>query len=320
MQSKRTSPLFVLLGTLLVSVLQDVALPQTVQGATQTLRTWTDKSGNFRIEAMFLELKDDTVKLRRGDGVLLNVPLSKLCDADQQFVRKTAPRPPADENPFAIASEDKARESRIVLHEDFSKFEKGDLPNWGEGVHVELGLDGRKWLAPSKEGIHHVSQKIKSPLESWYLEFDFTAQVRKEPGGIWGDKGVVTSGISVADEQGNLYRMGWQIDARKHVFVFPDGGVEEFPTGVAVPAEGRKKADAIYWLTGKTLRIEKKGEILTISVNGRVACSNQIRGFSRLVRFEVDASLRVNGSGAAWPGLDNDHEWICFTNFKVCAL
>ena len=186
-------------------------------------------------------------------------------------------------------------------------------------MHVELGLDGRRWLTPSESGTHHVRQKLTVPLDSWYLQFDFTAQVGKEPHG-W-NKGLVTSGISVADQQGNLYRIGWQIDPRKHAFVFPDGTIEEFAHGVAVPAHGRKKEDAELWLTGKTLRIEKKAETLTLSVNGKVACSKDIKGFKSFARFEVDACLNLNGYGLVpWAGLDSDQEWICFTNFKVGSL
>lgn len=50
------------------------------------VRTWTDHTGKYRTEAAFVESKDGKVTLRKKDGTVLNVPLEKLSDADQQYV------------------------------------------------------------------------------------------------------------------------------------------------------------------------------------------------------------------------------------------
>lgn len=59
------------------------------------LRTWTDKTGRFRIEATFVSEESGSVKLLRKDGKPATIPLDKLSDSDQAFVRQML-----DENPF----------------------------------------------------------------------------------------------------------------------------------------------------------------------------------------------------------------------------
>ncbi|OHB69806.1 MAG: hypothetical protein A2V70_14720 [Planctomycetes bacterium RBG_13_63_9] len=57
---------------------------------TGSTRTWTDATGSFKIEAEFLGLDGDKVRLRKSNGRVITVPLQKLSDADQQFARKAA--------------------------------------------------------------------------------------------------------------------------------------------------------------------------------------------------------------------------------------
>jgi len=51
-------------------------------------RTWKSASGGFTVEAELVDVSGGEVVLRRSDDVILNVPISKLSEADQQFVIK----------------------------------------------------------------------------------------------------------------------------------------------------------------------------------------------------------------------------------------
>ncbi len=51
------------------------------------LRTWTDSTGKFRVEAEFVELKDGKVQLRKQDGKVIDVPLERLSAADQEYIK-----------------------------------------------------------------------------------------------------------------------------------------------------------------------------------------------------------------------------------------
>lgn len=56
------------------------------------MRMWSDATGSFRVEAKFLQLVDDKVKLQKADGKESLVPLAKLSAADQAFVKSVAPK------------------------------------------------------------------------------------------------------------------------------------------------------------------------------------------------------------------------------------
>lgn len=51
-------------------------------------RDWTDASGKFHVVATFRGLSNKNVKLETDDGRVLTVPLEKLSDDDQEYVRR----------------------------------------------------------------------------------------------------------------------------------------------------------------------------------------------------------------------------------------
>ena len=51
-------------------------------------REWTDNSGTHEVEAELVKLDGDTVYLKKTDGAVTKVPLSKLCEDDRKFVRQ----------------------------------------------------------------------------------------------------------------------------------------------------------------------------------------------------------------------------------------
>jgi len=63
----------------------------------QEMRTWSDKSGKFKIKAKFVESSGDKVVLEKEDGTQVTVPLDKLSEADQKAVAEMGA---AEENPF----------------------------------------------------------------------------------------------------------------------------------------------------------------------------------------------------------------------------
>ena len=59
--------------------------------------TWSDDSGKFKIEGVFVALEGGKVKLRRKDGKEVSVPLDRLSKADRDFAAEQAKEPT---NPF----------------------------------------------------------------------------------------------------------------------------------------------------------------------------------------------------------------------------
>ena len=63
-------------------------------------RTWTDASGEYRTEAAFLGFENGEVRLEKRDGARITIPIDRLAEADQEFVKtQMAPRPNEEEAP-----------------------------------------------------------------------------------------------------------------------------------------------------------------------------------------------------------------------------
>jgi hypothetical protein len=61
------------------------------------VRTWTDRSGTFRVEAQYIDFHNGKLRLHKLNGVKIDVPVEKMCDEDVQWVenyQRNANRPP----------------------------------------------------------------------------------------------------------------------------------------------------------------------------------------------------------------------------------
>ena len=52
------------------------------------IRTWTDRSGSFKVEAQFIGLKDGKIHLHKLNGVKIAVPVVKMAIEDLEYVEK----------------------------------------------------------------------------------------------------------------------------------------------------------------------------------------------------------------------------------------
>ncbi len=50
------------------------------------MRTWTDSSGLYQVQARFVSYQDGVVRLLKANGVYTRVPFAKLSAEDQRFV------------------------------------------------------------------------------------------------------------------------------------------------------------------------------------------------------------------------------------------
>ncbi|MCH8043368.1 MAG: hypothetical protein IID44_06575 [Planctomycetes bacterium] len=54
--------------------------------ASASARKWTDNTGKFSVEAELVEAKDGNVRLKRKDGKIMTVPVSRLSKADRDYL------------------------------------------------------------------------------------------------------------------------------------------------------------------------------------------------------------------------------------------
>ena len=71
--------------------------PAQISSQRGEFRTWSDRSGKFHTEAVFIEVTEGKVSLKKRDGTTISVPLEKLSDADQEYVRSLG-KEPAERN------------------------------------------------------------------------------------------------------------------------------------------------------------------------------------------------------------------------------
>ena len=53
-------------------------------------RTWTDSTGQHRIEAQLVDVRDGMVRLRKTDGLIVSMAADKLSSPDQQYLKQQA--------------------------------------------------------------------------------------------------------------------------------------------------------------------------------------------------------------------------------------
>lgn len=72
---------------------------EPLANAARSPRIWTNHTGEHKTEATFIAFEDGKVRLRRGDGKEVAVPLDKLSKEDQKYVEELR-KAPMTENPF----------------------------------------------------------------------------------------------------------------------------------------------------------------------------------------------------------------------------
>ena len=103
--------------------------------AAEGVRTWTDKSGAFQVEAKLQKFADGKVVLLKGDGREVTVPVTALSDADQKYLEAMhsgRPNPFAGGTPVAKS----AGPASLALLEKDAPAE--ELPSDGEPIYINI--------------------------------------------------------------------------------------------------------------------------------------------------------------------------------------
>jgi S1-C subfamily serine protease len=82
------------------------------------LQKWTDSSGKFQVDATLISSDGEKVKLRKADGEIIVVEISRLSAASQKFIEKSA---------AGFEKDYKQKESRLVLAESIESFYKQEV-------------------------------------------------------------------------------------------------------------------------------------------------------------------------------------------------
>ena len=94
-------------------------------------RTWTDRSGSFKVEAEFIGLKDGKIHLHKLNGVKIAVPVSKMAVEDLEFVEKITGQSLDDEKPL---SDIRRRSTQSVKESDRRKVQAAPVSRSGATI------------------------------------------------------------------------------------------------------------------------------------------------------------------------------------------
>ncbi len=84
-------------GCLAATVLLLALVPTTLGDQ----RVWTDATGEFSVTAELVAVRAGAVVLRSADGKEITVPVDRLSQADQEFIKQSTPPRPAHDNPHS---------------------------------------------------------------------------------------------------------------------------------------------------------------------------------------------------------------------------
>ncbi|QEG01100.1 hypothetical protein Mal15_51760 [Stieleria maiorica] len=111
-------------------------------------RVWTDSTGKFRVTASLIEVQDDVVFLKTDAGKTLKIPLTRLSQADQDFLE-------AGENPFEMV--DAAPQPRTTVPATVpaaqssgaspsrSAWDNPPVVNWNNVPTIDRGFGESPW-------------------------------------------------------------------------------------------------------------------------------------------------------------------------------
>ncbi|EQK97449.1 Actin cytoskeleton-regulatory complex protein sla1 [Ophiocordyceps sinensis CO18] len=92
------------------------------------IRTWTDRSGSFSVDAQFLGLRDGMIHLHKMNGVKIAVPIAKMSRGDLEAVENITGISLDDDKPLADVKRGKATDKRRT--EVGASVEKSEKPEY----------------------------------------------------------------------------------------------------------------------------------------------------------------------------------------------
>lgn len=133
---------------------------------SQEIRTWSDSTGKFKIQAKFVSQANGKVKLEREDGRPIEIGLNQLSEDDQKYLKDLESNPfkPADPaNPFMVADDDGTNPSPTSP--------SGKI-DWGNAQTIDIDSYGDGWdvAAPEDGELDFVPKTVKLPNRTEFFE------------------------------------------------------------------------------------------------------------------------------------------------------
>ena len=160
-------------------------------------RTWNDRTGKFKLEAVLVRVEDGTVVLRRTDNNSeLKVPLEKLSDADQKYASDYQAGKKVDQAKSEIVggakakglSDDKARSGGASAAITPTDYQAAPAIEWEKTVEWKYQPDGSpsgEKLKPAKVPLPPAVDVFERPVRLLLLSKEkkaFVVNLDTDPG------------------------------------------------------------------------------------------------------------------------------------------
>lgn len=136
----------------------------------EEIRTWSDNTGRFKIEAKFVARNEGKIKLERSDGRLFEIDLLKLSKADQDFLKELEKNPfqaTDGDNPFVPAKENASSPAM-----ETTKPGGAGPVNWSHSQYLDLDSFGDGWNFQASESaeLNFVPKAVELPKRVEFFE------------------------------------------------------------------------------------------------------------------------------------------------------
>ncbi|KAL8800916.1 MAG: hypothetical protein Q9182_004841 [Xanthomendoza sp. 2 TL-2023] len=136
---------------------------------TDKTRTWTDRSGSFKVEAQFIGLKDGKIHLHKVNGVKIAVPVAKMAIEDLEYVERVTGVSLDDEKPL---SDIRRRSTQKAKDQDRRKQQTQSAPK--AGATVEPSKRSTEPQGPQYDWFDFFLKAGVSPYQCERYAFNFS--------------------------------------------------------------------------------------------------------------------------------------------------
>lgn len=137
----------------------------------EEIRTWSDSTGKFKIEAKFISETAEKVKLERADGKSVEISIKFLSEADQKYLKERASNPfksTEEASPFMPVKEGTPPAKSAVGDNS----PRGGPIDWSRSVQIDVESYGDAWNFQASGGgeLDFVPKNVSLPVRSEFFE------------------------------------------------------------------------------------------------------------------------------------------------------
>lgn len=287
--------------------------------AQDEMREWTDSTGKFKITASLVEVKEGVAWLENKDGERMKIPVSRLSEADQEYLG-------ANENPFKMAENATPTapeassggvwaESKEVDFESVERLYTVNAQDFVDCVpdSAGLGFEPQRVPLPKKENFHEGMQKlvINSKLKRGVAAFSCSFGIPKP-----------YTRISLLDLATGRSVHSEPVEAMMRPLALLDSGAAVLMVGTSDDRKGYERASTLEVWSLKGKKIKRTASWIPFpNASERFGRTTNAEIFSAwVVNQDHVLTLSSNGFVTLWNIIGRNAIWHARLNPKNFAI